>query len=278
MVPIQSILVGLDLTPDCAAVWREACALARSLEAELHLVHAVTDLDPRSPELEHALSGAESRLLELRQAAIDQGARVAPAVFARAGDAGETIAQAARDLRVDLVVIGTGVRSASDRRALGFTAERVLRDVEAPVWIVRPARPHERVERIVAAVDAARPQREVIHAAGLIARPGRLGLTVLALYPEGARGADVLERVRAAVGGTAAESLDVEVYARATTAPPTDLVDVAERDCVDLLVLGEAPHPTPRRREEVVERLLRVAPCSILRVPLAPVAAPAGVA
>lgn len=276
MVPITSILVALDLTPEGAGVWTEACTLAKTLEAELHLVHAMTGLPQRSPELPHALSAAETRLLELRQGAMAEGVRVAPTVLATQGDPAETIAHAARDLGVDLVVIGAWTRPLEDRAELGVTAERVLRDVEVPVWIVRPGRPHERIERVVAVVDAAAPEREVIHAAGLVARPERLGLTVLSLSKEGAADRAALERVRTAVGGTAAESLDVEVYARPASKPAAELLAVTERDCVDLLVIGE-PHARAGRRGhggDVVDTLLRTAPCSILRVPLA--SAPAG--
>lgn len=267
MVPIQSILVALDSTPDALEVWAEACAVARALGAELHLAHAIDDVHPGSAHAEQAQRDAEARLLELRRAGLDAATRIAPAVLVRAGDAAETIVRAAHDLAVDLVVIGAGSRSARDQVLLGFTAEQVLRDVRAPVWVVRPGRAGARLERIVAAVDPERPQREVIHAAGLVARPGRAGVTVLSIVPPGTPEGAVRDRVRAAVGGTAAEALDVEVYVREASRPAVELVDEVQRDAVDLLVLGERPRGGARRGSEVAEKLLRVVPCSILRVP-----------
>lgn len=272
MLPIPKLLLALDATPDRLEVWAEGCALARRLGAELHLVHAVDDVEPRSPHVEGALQAAESRLLELLVAGLDAGTRVSPGVLVRVGGAAETIVRAARDLKVDLVVIGAGTRTSRDHVLLGFTAEQVLREAEAPVWVVRPGRDHARLERIVAAVDPERPQREVIHAAGLVARPERLGLTVLSVVPRGGRDGPVRERVRAAVAGTAAEGLDVEVYVREADKPAAELLDEAQRDAVDLLVLGERPRRGARRRHEgeVAEKLLRVVPCSILRVPAPP--------
>lgn len=269
MKPIQRVLLGLDLTSACHDVWTEACAVSRVFDAEVHIVHTLEELAPDSPGFSVLALGAEGQLNDLVRACRERGARISPHYFIRGGAAASAVLACARDLDADLIVIGAGPRAGVGRVIFGNSAERIVREAEPPVWVVHPGQSHTRFERVLAAVDPVSPQREVIHAAGLVARASRGRLQLLAIASaRGAEDAPIHARLREAVTGTAAEALDVQLEVRHAPKPAPELVLAAERASADLLVMGDTGHGGLRRLLEgnTVEKVLRVAPCSILRV------------
>lgn len=262
MKPIQRVLLGLDLTSACHDVWTEACAVSRLLDAKVHIVHVLEEASSDSGFAVLA-RGAEGQLNDLVRACREQGARISPHYFIRGGDPASAVLACARDLDADLIVIGAGARVGVGRVIFGSSAERIVREAEPPVWVVHPGQSRTRFERVLAAVDPVSPQREVIHAAGLVARAGRGRLQLLAIAP--ARGADdapIHARLREAITGTAAEALDVQLEVRHAPKPAPELVLAAERANADLLVMGDTGRRGWRRLLEgnTVEKMLRNAP------------------
>lgn len=148
-------LVGVTGTPASRAGQEVACNLARNLGTEVALAHVVTRSDPGNlPGAERAAigprgtAGAEGRRnvrsadgaaqVVLRGAwslAAELGVDASIAV--RHGrSAGDDIVTAARDLRADLVVLGTTVRQVDGHPFLGHTVEHVLTEADATVVVV----------------------------------------------------------------------------------------------------------------------------------------------
>lgn len=272
MRPFKRILLALDLSPESSDVWRETCALAKLFGAELHLVHVVPGVSPSSAAFARSCRGVERQLEELRRGCEAGEASVSPHSFIRAGEPATHILALARDLDVDLVAVGASPRTAIDRLLLRSTADRIVRESIAPVWVVRPGVAHERFERALVAVDPVRPDREAIHAAGLVVRGGRSHVTILAITsaPEDlAADQAVVEGVRSAVEGTATQSLEVEVQVRHAPRPAPAIVEAATQGGADLLVLGESRRSGLSRwfQRDTAEQVLRRVPCSILRLP-----------
>lgn len=257
MRPIRRIVVGLDLGPRDPEVWEAACAVARLLDAELHLVHAV---EPRAPGFDLVARGAEGRFHEL-WAARDPAVRVAPACTIEAGDPATTILEAARLLEADLIVVGA-VEDGAAR-----CAEQVVRDAAAPVWAVRPGQP-PRPRRVVAVVDADRPAREVLDAAGRVARTASARLDLVALTSRVTALEVAQARLAEALAGSEADALAPALQVLPGQPSADALVELARREGADLLVLGE-PRPRGLRRlfdgSQVADGLRRF-PCSVLRV------------
>ncbi len=275
MRPIRRIVLGIDLGPGCRDVWREGCAVARLFDAELHVVHALEEVSHDAPEFPAAARWAEGRLNEMVRAGRDAGARCSPHFLIRAADPALTLLDAARDLDADLIVIGAGAPAGLSRVIFGNSAEQVVREATTPVWVVRPGRGRSCFDRVVAAVDPVTPHRETIDAAGRVARGCDAHLLVVTIAPGSADhdgDAALAARLRAATAGTAAEALDVEVRVRHAAKAAAGLITVADEVGADLLVMGESGVRGVRRlfERDAVEKVLRVAPCSILRVPAAP--------
>lgn len=266
MKRIQRILVGLDLGPHSAGVWREACAVARAFQAELTLLHAVPGADPLT-------FGAVANSLEARLAEVtrDRPAEVQlaqPPVIVP-GPAAEALLTHGRDMPADLVLIGAGTRTRHDVVVLGSTAERVVREAEGPVWVVRPGRAHLRFDHVLAALDPVTPQDEVVRAAGQVAAPFHARLTVLTVVDRPGVAPDATrERALDAVGAGGAPAAEAEVDVRQGPKAAAEILDAVLSEGIDLLVMGESGDRTLTRLLEgnTVEKVLRVAPCSILRV------------
>jgi nucleotide-binding universal stress UspA family protein len=144
---IKEILVPIDFSRPAKKALRYAVAFATQFGAKLTLVHVVEPvamLDLVSPllmENDKVMRAAKSRLdLLCKQTGIDSGSVAKTLV--RSGTPFKEITDAARTLKVDLIVIATHGYSGLKHAMLGSTAERVVRHASCPVLIVRE-REHE---------------------------------------------------------------------------------------------------------------------------------------
>jgi universal stress protein A len=140
----KRILVPHDFSDDASAALDFAIELAKQLGGELHLVHAyrlpievfspygVAIPDSVMPELR---KGAELRLKEL--AARVEAAGLTARVHLREGAPAEVIAESARELGADLIVMGTRGRTGLAHVVLGSVAERTVRSSPCPVLTLR---------------------------------------------------------------------------------------------------------------------------------------------
>jgi nucleotide-binding universal stress UspA family protein len=140
---ITHILVATDFNPASDAALACARDIAQQFAARLSLLHVVTD--PRAvgvwtPEV-YVPAQAETRARLLHEARerleralpADERSRFAVTIDARVGDVAENILEAAREQKVDLIVMGTHGRHGLAHLVLGSVAERVLRDATCPV-------------------------------------------------------------------------------------------------------------------------------------------------
>jgi nucleotide-binding universal stress UspA family protein len=139
----RKILIAVDESAFAARAADVGFELARSLGAEVALIHAV---DPSV--VAYAPEGGipASELIALGQqdgrkllAALGQRASLQPAPlqFVHTGKPATEIVKAARDWPADLIVIGSHGREGVGRLLLGSVAEAVMRHAACPVLIVR---------------------------------------------------------------------------------------------------------------------------------------------
>ncbi|HUL51571.1 MAG TPA: universal stress protein [Candidatus Nitrosotalea sp.] len=141
---IKSILVPIDFSPPSIQALKHAAALARLFKAKLTLLHivepvATPDFAASFPlEMEnYKLNAAARRHLE----GVVKAARIAPGiverVLVRFGRSYNEITEAARTLKVDLIIISTHGYTGWKHALLGSTTERVVRHAPCPVLVVR---------------------------------------------------------------------------------------------------------------------------------------------
>ncbi|HSG49389.1 MAG TPA: universal stress protein [Longimicrobiales bacterium] len=153
---IERILAGVDLPSEDGPdpVLATAVQLAKTLTARLHLVHAV-EAGPLEPPLLPSLS----RQMEQARAAVDAylDAALPPhtpvaSTAVELGRAHRVLAERAEKVEADLLVLGPHRGFGSEVLGLGRTADRILRTVDVPCWVVRaPLRLP--LKRVTAAAD-----------------------------------------------------------------------------------------------------------------------------
>jgi len=139
---LKSILVPTDFSRSSKKALRYAVALARKIGSQITLVH-VAKPRPIDSEGYPALLGCDPRILRASAALgkVWKEQHVEPSLLrntvVREGTPHREIAEAARELSADLIVIATKGRRGLARVLLGSTTEKVVRFAPCPVLVVR---------------------------------------------------------------------------------------------------------------------------------------------
>src|SRR5215470_12270871 len=142
MLP-KHILVPSDLSEGAEQALDYACELARTLDAQVHLLNVVGIPALGVPELGVALaSSVLDQLVVENRTALQELARTRCTarlgqVLIRTGDARDMINRTAQELGIDLIVMGTHGRRGITRALLGSVAETVVRSAPCAVLTVR---------------------------------------------------------------------------------------------------------------------------------------------
>jgi nucleotide-binding universal stress UspA family protein len=158
-MPLSKIAVGVDFSPESQRAVDHATMLARRTGAALTLVHVATVPPPLTVRpndawaalLRERLAANRARLDELRERLRGQGVDVSQVVAD--GDPDPALAEAARELGADLVVVGTQGRSGARRLLLGSVAEKTIRLAASSVLVARGEVPASGYRHVVVGTD-----------------------------------------------------------------------------------------------------------------------------
>lgn len=280
---ITRIVVAVDFSPESRRAVDHAMAVARHVGAALTLVHVETvppaiGVGPQAelPFLRGVLEDDRRQLAELRERLSGQGVEVSHVVATGYPDT--AIADAARELHGELVVVGTRGRTGIKRILLGSVAERTIRHADCSVLVTRGDAVAGGYRRVVVGTDYSElAWRAVARAFALVAPGGDVHVIHAwsASYSDFALDGGVLAGLR-----DAAETAAVAERARlvAMARPPgvtvrLDVVDGAPFQALDqmssdadLLVVGSHGRRGVRRLlvGSVAETTTRHARCSVL--------------
>lgn len=142
MLP-KNILVPTDFSEGAEEALTYACELASRLDATIHLVNVVGIPALGVPEMGVALTATViDQLIADNQKALEIAgdkcaARIGETIL-KTGDARDSINAAAKEVKADLIVMGTHGRRGVSRVLLGSVAESVVRTSSCPVLTIRP--------------------------------------------------------------------------------------------------------------------------------------------
>lgn len=144
MPEYRRILLVVDLTEDSLPIGRRAQALAGALGAQIDLLHVVeyVPVEPMGETLMPAVQIEEELLDRAKQRLIALGEQLGvPAAACRveAGNVKSEIVRLARDLRSDLIVLGSRERHGLSI-LVNFTEDTVLHAAPCDVLAVRVGR------------------------------------------------------------------------------------------------------------------------------------------
>lgn len=154
---LKKILVPLDFSDCSKKALQYAAPFAKQFGAELILLHVIQPY-PQIPEMASVdVDSIQDSRAELAKLGDSVDASIAVSTLVQTGDPPRAIAQAANDLRADLVILSTHGYTGLSHVLLGSTAERVVRHAPCPVLVVRQCE-HEFVD-----TEPAPRQEEVLH-------------------------------------------------------------------------------------------------------------------
>lgn len=150
---MKKILIAMDYNPSAQKVAEEGYALAKSLNAKPVLLHVISDLNyyssiDYSPVMgfggfSSVIAGHNYTIGEMKNAAQVYlykskqhlgDNRIQTVVSS--GDYAEAILKTAKELNVDVIVMGTHSRRGLEKIFLGSVAEKVLRHSVVPLFII----------------------------------------------------------------------------------------------------------------------------------------------
>lgn len=150
---MKKILIAIDYNPTAQDIVEAGYSLAKSMNAEITLLHVVADYTYYSSLDYSPIMGFDSfsnlgmlqtnTVTELQSAAEDylQKTKVHlgdPAIktLVKDGDSGEAILDAAKELNADIIVMGSHSRRGLEKILMGSVAEKVLRNSKIPLFII----------------------------------------------------------------------------------------------------------------------------------------------
>lgn len=291
MIELGTILVPHDFSAHSDAALRRAVDLAKQSKGKIHLLHAYAwpvrgvmpyDMAVPAGVWDAIRQGTAERLEEIRAGIEAEGVACTAEVSALLPV--EAILTAQKEIRADVIALGTRGLTGIKHAVLGSVAERTVRLAPCPVLAVKEGDPGGPPRRIVAAtdfspdgeharavaVDLARrfgAQLHLVHAFDIpLALVTPYEVTVPDNLIREAREA-ARKRLDAALEAVKAEGVAATDHLAEVPAA-TAIAEVAAETKADLVVIGTRGHTGLKHvlLGSVAERTLRLSPCAVLAV------------
>lgn len=150
---MKKVLIALDYDPPAQKIAETGYALAKDMNAEVFLLHVVSEAVYYSSSNYSPIMGYEgfnnldmismANVEELRKAAgdyLDKSKQylkdISIQTLIKEGDFADGILEAAKEINADIIVMGSHGRHGLDKVLLGSVAEQVLHKTEIPLFII----------------------------------------------------------------------------------------------------------------------------------------------
>ncbi len=150
---MKKILIAIDYNPTAQNIAQTGYSLAKSMNAEVTVLHVVADYTYYSSLDYSPILGFDSfsnlgmiqtnTVTELQNAAADYLQKIksflgddAIQTMIKDGDSGDSILDAAKETNADIIVMGSHSRHGLDKILMGSVAEKVLRNSHIPLFII----------------------------------------------------------------------------------------------------------------------------------------------
>ena len=158
---MKKALIALDYNPGAQRIAETGYELSKALNAQTFLLHVTSSVTyystlnyspivgfDSSSNLDVVQTDSIEQVKELAQSYLDKSKRLlgdeAIQTIVKEGDFGETIIQTAKELKADIIVIGTHKHKRLDKILMGSIAENVLQHSEIPLFIIPLNHPNDR--------------------------------------------------------------------------------------------------------------------------------------
>lgn len=150
---MKKVLIAIDYNPTAQNIAKKGYELAKSMNAQIILLHVVADYTYYSSLDYSPIMGFDSfsnlgilqtnTIAELQNAAYDYLDKTKKYLgddsiqaIVKDGDFGQAIVDSAKELDVDIIVLGSHSRRGLEKILMGSVAEKVLRNSPVPLFII----------------------------------------------------------------------------------------------------------------------------------------------
>lgn len=279
MKELQKILVATDFSEAAHDALRAAIAVGTKFRSKLVLLHVIPGALETPGELEPLRAAIREKLADCEKEILTAGLHVHKSVIAH-GTPFDRIIHCANNEDVDVIFVGSELKSPDSPFRLGVTPERLIRKSPKPVWVVKPGST-SLPRKILCPVDFSDPSRRALTNAIRLARQLDAHLTVL----------HVLDTVLAAFAQTPSPAAEEFVRKRQERqkefdeflanydfsglrvtrtlragGPAWEILDAVREFGCDLLVMGSVGRTGLPRilLGSVAEKVVRELPCSVI--------------
>ncbi|MEO8960649.1 MAG: universal stress protein [Ginsengibacter sp.] len=150
---MKKVLIAIDYNPTAQNIAKKGYELAKSMNAQIILLHVVADYTYYSSLDYSPIMGFDSfsnlgilqtnTITELQNAAHDYLDKTKKYLgddniqtIVKDGDFGQAIVDTSKELEVDIIVLGSHSRRGLEKILMGSVAEKVLRNSPVPLFII----------------------------------------------------------------------------------------------------------------------------------------------
>ena len=174
---LEKILLATDFSKSSEDAVKTAIFVAKTFNSEIILLHTIPELKIPEITLEMVKTNVTEQLQKIQNNCSSEGIPVQQAEVV-IGTPFEKIIQEA-DLRdVNVIMMGSGDKTSTDKFQLGITAERVMRWSLKPVWVVQRSNIPP-LKRILCPIDLSESSRRALKNAIHLARRFHAALGIL---------------------------------------------------------------------------------------------------
>ncbi len=146
---MKKVLIALDYDPTAMVVAETGYLLAKTMKAEITLLHVVSEpvlyyasyreMAPLLENLDERNTASQVFLDKLKKDLADETIQT----LIKVGDTSDSILKAAKETNADIIVLGTHSRKWLENIIMGSVAESVLKETTLPLFII-PTRKKEK--------------------------------------------------------------------------------------------------------------------------------------
>jgi len=184
---VQKILIPYDFSETAGLSLEHAVFMAKLLKAEITLLHIVETVSFTSA-ISHALSGFEKKIEDATIEKLDQLAReihlkegISLNVRTEVGRIYKKICQVAKEMSIDLIVMGTHGASGYQKYSVGTNTSKVVMESPCPVLSVQTHAKHLGFKKVLIPIDETNESRQKVPFGVEVARYYGAHITIVGL-------------------------------------------------------------------------------------------------
>jgi len=179
---LEKILLPIDINIDSKQQLKTAIKIAKLCDSEIFIVHVLPENGMKSTVKEVVLNNTKEALNEVKEVFGKEGIEVKEPVI-EYGKPVDVILKMAIKEDVNLILTGSGSKKNKEKFKRGNTAERLMRQSDKPIWIVKSDK-ENKLKSILCPVDFAGPSHCALKNAILLSKFFNAKLTILGVYEQ----------------------------------------------------------------------------------------------